>query len=369
MKTKCRLIFLVAGCIFLFLKTNYSQQSVISDAKEKKNKRGNTGLFDNASILEISLQGNVRDLLNDRAEQPQSHPITIAYKEDDSSPHNLTANAKTRGHFRKMKENCIYPPILLHFIKSDELNKSVFRKQDKYKLVMPCRGDEYVVREWLVYKIYNLVTPKSFQAKLVKVKIEDTKSKRDQLPFYGILLEDDKKMAKRNNNISIERKLRPEQADTDAFLKMAVFEYLIGNTDWSVQYLQNIKLVAPDSNGTATTVPYDFDHSGLVNAPYARPAEELQMRSVLERRYRGYCVKNMKQFDASIALFNRIKKDIYRLYTDCAWLDEKYKKSTLTYLDEFYVTINNPNAMQKEFGYPCDPNGTGNIVIKGLREN
>ena len=369
MKSKCRLIFLTAGCIFIFLETNYSQQTAIPDAKEKKGKRGKENLFEDAAILEISLQGNVRDLLNDRTAQPQNHPITLAYKGDDSAQHSLAVSAKTRGHFRKLKENCIYPPILLHFTKSDALNASVFGKQDKYKLVMPCRGDEYVVREWLVYKIYNLVTPKSFQAKLVKVKIEDTKSNKNPPPFFGILLEEDKKMAKRNHKISIERKLRPEQTETDAFLKMAVFEYLIGNTDWSVQYQQNIKLVAEDSNGVATTVPYDFDHSGLVNAPYAMPAEELQMRSVLERRYRGYCVKNMKQFDASIALFNRIKKDIYHLYTDCDWLDEKYKKSTLKYLDEFYLTINNSTTLQKEFGYPCDPNGTGNIVIKGLREN
>ena len=366
---KCRFFLLVAFCIFIFLKTSYSQQTAIPQTKEKKSKPGNNGLFDDAGILEISLQGNIRDLFNDRAAQPQNHPVTIAYKSDDSMQHILVADAKTRGHFRKMKENCIYPPILLHFIKSDALNGSVFRKQDKYKLVMPCQGDEYVVREWLVYKMYNLVTPKSFQAKLVKVKIEDTKSKKNPPAFYGILLEDDKKMAKRNNNISIEKKLRPEQAETDAFLKMTVFEYLIGNTDWSVQYLQNIKLIAPDSNGTATTVPYDFDHSGLVNAPYAKPAEELQMESVHERRYRGYCIKNMKQFDAAIALFNRIKKEIYGLYTDCTYLDEKYKKATLKYLDEFYAVINNPTAVQKEFGYPCDVNGTGNVVIKGLREN
>ena len=93
------------------------------------------------------------------------------------------------------------------------------------------------------------------------------------------------------------------------------------------------------------------------------------MSSVRERRYRGYCIHDMKKFDGVIALYNRLKKDIYDIYTDCPLLDAKYIKATIKYLDEFYVTINNADAMQKEFGYPCDKNGTGNVVIKGLRED
>ena len=234
---------------------------------------------------------------------------------------------------------------------------------------MPCKGEEFLIREWLVYKIYNLVTPKSFRARLVKVKLEDDRNKKAVTPFYGILLEEAKQMARRNKAVPVEQPLRPQQTQTDAFLHMAVFEYLIGNTDWSVQYQHNIKLLLPDSSTVPVAVPYDFDHSGMVNAPYAHPAEQLQMRSVRERRYRGYCVRNLKVFEPVIARYNRLKSDIYAMYTSCTLLDEKYIKSTLQYLDEFYATINNPKAWQKEFGYPCDKNGTGNVVIKGLKED
>ena len=77
----------------------------------------------------------------------------------------------------------------------------------------------------------------------------------------------------------------------------------------------------------------------------------------------------MKIFDPVIALYNNLKPAIYGIYSDCTLLDEKYKKATLKYLDEFYETINDPKKVQKEFGYPCDKNGTGNVVIKGLRDN
>ena len=144
---------------------------------------------------------------------------------------------------------------------------------------------------------------------------------------------------------------------------------MIGNTDWSVQFQQNIRLVAKDSLGIPTTVPYDFDHSGLVNAPYANPAEELEMKSVTERRYRGFCIADMKTYEPVIALFNRLKKDFYSVYTDCSLLDAKYVKTATRYLDNFYSTINNPKTLKAAFGYPCDPKGTGNVIIKGMKKD
>src|SRR6187399_993041 len=325
-------------------------------------------LFESDEILSITLKGNIRELLNDRGETPTYHPVTLSYKKD-SSEVSIPVKMKTRGHFRKLKENCKYPPLQVNFPKDVDRLSSVFKGQKKLKLVMPCAGDDYVIREWLVYKLYNLVTPKSFGARLVRIDFNDVKNKKQAAPFYGFLIEDEKHMAARNKAVAVEQKLRPEQTKQDAFLTMAVFEYLIGNTDWSVQYLQNIKLLKTDSFTQVITVPYDFDHSGIVDAPYANPAEELLMKSVQERRYRGYCMTDLKVFEKPIALFNGLKKDIYNLFTKCSLLDAKYIKSVTKYLDEFYATINDPKRWQKDFAYPCDKNGTGNVVIKGLKED
>ena len=326
-------------------------------------------LFDSDEILSFTLKGNIRDLLNDRGDKPTYHPVTLSYKNKDSSEVNISVKMKTRGHFRKLKENCKYPPLLINLPKDVDRLSSVFSGQKKLKLVMPCAGEDYLIREWLVYKIYNLVTPKSFRARLVRIELDDAKSKKQAAPFYGFLIEDEKQMATRNKATVVEQKLRPEQTKQDDFLTMSVFQYLIGNTDWSVQYLQNIKLLKTDSFTQLITVPYDFDHSGIVDAPYAHPAEELLMKSVQERRYRGYCMTDMKAFEKPIALYNRLKNDIYNLFTKSSLLDAKYIKSISRYLDEFYATINDPKRWQKDFAYPCDKNGTGNIVIKGLRED
>ena len=324
-------------------------------------------LFDSDSILTITLRGDIKALLNDRQENSQFHPLVVSYIDQEGIESNISAEAKTRGHFRKLKANCLYPPLLLHFFKSDSLQLTLFKDQEKLKLVMPCSGDNYVVYEWLTYKLYNIISPQSFKARLVRIMLSDNNKKKTISPFYGILLEDENQMATRNNEIIISRKMAPEDTKPDSFLKMAVFEYMIGNTDWSVQYLQNIKLVATDSTQRPGTVPYDFDHAGIVNAPYAEPAEELNMASVLERRYRGYCLQDIKQFDPVIALYNNVKPAVYNLYKNCSLVDKRYLKTTIKYLDDFYAAINDPVALKKEFSYPCDKNGTGNIIIKGLK--
>ncbi|HET6769775.1 MAG TPA: hypothetical protein VFH08_20345 [Chitinophagaceae bacterium] len=358
-------LFLIIASLFIF---SFDQQKQASAPINEKTISGKD-LFDSDEILSITLKGDLRELLNDRGEKPAYHPITFSYKTKDSSEINIPVQMRTRGHFRKLKDNCKYPPLQISFPADGNRLSSVFSGQKKLKLVMPCGGDDYVIREWLVYKIYNLITPKSFRARLVRIELNDPKNKKQPDSFFGFLIEDEKQMATRNKAVVTATRLRPEQTKQEDFLTMSIFQYLIGNTDWSVQYLQNIRLIKTDSFAQPITVPYDFDHSGIVNAPYAHPPEELLMKSVQERRYRGYCIRDMTVFEKPIALYNGIKSDIYNLYTTCNLLDEKYVKSVTKYLDGFYATINNSKNWQRDFAYPCDKSGTGNVVIRGLKED
>lgn len=330
--------------------------------------RQTPGLFDSDAVLTIRLTGAIRDLMKDRSDDMQYHHLTLSYHDADSSLVTIPIKAKTRGNFRRTQGGCTYPPLLLNFSESQTPKTSLFGKQNKMKLVTPCSGDRYVVREYLVYKLYNLLTPRSFKARLVKVIFDDTVKQKTSEPRYGILLEEEDQMAKRNHVVIIkDRLVKPEQTQKADFFRMAVFEYLIGNTDWSVQYYQNVKLIASDSLSSPATVPYDFDHAGIVGAPYAKPAEALQLSSTQERRYRGYCVSDMSAFNDTFIQFNGLKKEIYEVYTKCPWIEEGYVKTTTRYLDEFYRTISNPKSVNAEFGYPCNKDGTGNVVIKGLK--
>ncbi len=262
----------------------------------------------------------------------------------------------------------MYPPLMLNFSKK-ESSGTLFKSQDKLKLVTPCQTQEYVVNEYLVYRLYNLLTPKSFRARLVRVTFADTVKQKKSPELYGILLEEDDQMAKRNGlTLVVRRLVKPEQTRRDEFLMMAVFQFMIGNTDWSVQYLQNIKLFASDSLGIPTAVPYDFDHAGIVEAYYAKPAPELQLANTRQRRYRGFCMPSMEPFAEVIGRFNELKEQLYDVYRQSTWIDERYRKRTIRFLDDFYEIINDPKRAKEAFLYPCRKDGTGNVVIKGLKE-
>lgn len=335
----------------------------------KKQATGSDGLFDSDEILEIRLQGDLRQVLNNREDNKKKFPITLSYKTGEVISDEISIKASTRGHFRLLRENCNYPPLLLHFTKASNIKSTPFSEQRKLKLVMPCKDDDYLMGEWLTYRIYNLVTPLSFRARLVKVTIDDSRSKKTSTAFYGILIEEEDQLASRNNMNSVKTQLLPQQLDTESFLRMAVFQYLIGNTDWSIQYLQNIKLLTTSKLPRPIPVPYDFDHAGIVNAPYALPAEELRMSSIRERRYRGFCIEDLSAYDSVLVFYNGLKDKIYDLFNSCTLISDRYRRSTITFLDDFYKTINNPKTWQRDFAYPCDKNGTGNVVIKGLKED
>ena len=323
-------------------------------------------LFDSDEILEFTLRGDLKTAFKDRGDDPGYHKVILHYEEDQKI-YDIPLRMKARGNFRKSLAGCSYPPLFLNFKKSVTPKSSIFRDQDKTKLVTPCRGDEFVVHEYLVYKLYNLITPNSFRARLVKVVYEDTVKNKSSDPYFGMLLEEEKQLAKRNKLVAFEKfHVSPKKTEYDTFLKMAVFQYLIGNTDWSIQYMQNIKFIAKDTMSIPITVPYDFDHAGIVRTPYSKPAPELELSSTLNRMYRGYCLTDINQLNSTFEMFNNLKDEIYSIYSENPHLSEKYIKQTLKFLDRFYETINDPKAAKREFLYPCDPNGKGNVIIKGL---
>jgi hypothetical protein len=327
------------------------------------------GLFDSEEILEITLKGDFKSLSKNISGEATYFDFSISYLDERlGEKTSIPLRIRTRGHFRREMKICDFPPILLNFTKEDVKN-TLFQEQDKLKLVMPCAGEKYVVREYYVYKLYNLLTPKSFKVRLVRLNIEDQSDKpKEYEPILAFLLEEEEQMANRIQMTSFDKDfIQPQVIEPEEFQRMAVFQYLIGNTDWSVQYRQNIKLVHTPGHIDPIPVPYDFDHAGIVRAPYAKPAPELKLTSVTDRRYRGYCVEEMQNFEKTFLEFNSLKDSFYELYSKSKLLEASYIKSTLKFLDAFYTTINTPKRAVTDFQYPCREDGTGNVVIKGLK--
>jgi hypothetical protein len=165
------------------------------------------------------------------------------------------------------------------------------------------------------------------------------------------LIEDVDQMAKRSNCKEVEKQIFiTERTDRQQMTLVSVFQYMIGNTDWSVPNYHNIKLMRPvtDTVSLPYTIPYDFDFAGLVDASYATPKEELGISSVRERLYRGF-PRTMEEIQNTLDIFREKKDAVKKLVMNFELLSLRYRKEMMDYLDEFYKTIENKNQVNRIF--------------------
>jgi hypothetical protein len=134
---------------------------------------------------------------------------------------------------------------------------------------------------------------------------------------------------------------------------MMLFEYMIGNTDFSLWALHNVRLVQ-DPNRTLFPVPYDFDLSGMVNAPYAIPDRRFGIKSVVDRLYRGPC-RTVDEMETAASAFRDKRADVLGLLDGMRDLDSGARTEMKSYLEAFFRTIERPNTLKRQFVDGCKP--------------
>ncbi|HVT85310.1 MAG TPA: hypothetical protein VHD35_08895 [Chitinophagaceae bacterium] len=305
--------------------------------------------FTDDKPIEMTLTTDYRKLLADKLKMAVQ-PATVTFRFPDSSSYTGTVDINARGKTRK--ESCTVPPILINFKKS---SSDAMRSLHKLKMVCACANsandEQLALKEFLTYKIYNLLTDMSFRVRLVHVTYEESKGKAKTYSQYGFLIEDVNAMAKRNKCKETQKiAFATESTQRDQMTLVALFEYMIGNTDWSVPNYHNIKLMTSkaEPNSLPYVIPYDFDYAGLVNAYYAVPAEELQLGSVTQRAYRGFA-RSMDELQQTIKLFNDQKANITNLIMNFEPLTSRTKKEMIAYIEGFYKIINNKSSVETEF--------------------
>lgn len=313
-------------------------------------------LFDSDAPLQLRIEVDLRTLINDRDSlEATEHPVTLTYRIGDAAPVSLDVKVRTRGHWRRQRRNCDFPPLRLNFPQS-RVAETVFANQDKLKLVTPCRPrrseyEEYVLREYVAYRVYNLLTARSLRVRLASTTYVDTRGRVDSLTTHTFLLEHAEQMAARNDGMLLES-VGARFVDMDPLQLglVGVFLYMIGGTDWSLRGLHNIELV--QQNVIYFPVAYDFDWTGIVNTSYATPDPRLRIRSVRDRLYRGNCLTE-EQWGAVLASFREQKAAIYAAYEDMPGLSARYVRDTHRYLDDFYEVIDDPRKLSRELIRRC----------------
>jgi len=307
-----------------------------------------TPLFAEDEPLEMVIVMDIKGTKGDTGEDREYHPASITHITNDGDSIRFSGKVKTRGFMRR--EFCSFPPLRLNF-KKKETKNTVFEGQNKLKLVTHCRESksfrQNLFKEYLIYKHYNLLSEKSFKVRLVHVKYVDIMAKKDPILEYGFLIEDVDDLADRNGMEEIEPVLTHQDKCNRATLDlMALFQYMIGNTDWSVTSKpHNIKFIG-DSTKQIHPIPYDFDYAGVVDASYATPDERLQLASVKTRMFRGLC-RLKGDYEKRLEVFEAKREDIENLYQNFSLLDEKSAKIILKYFDDFYDTISDSKDVER----------------------
>lgn len=306
--------------------------------------------FTDEEVIEMTLSTDIRGLQNQKGDDIFQDG-TVSMKFPDSTV--ITENVKVgaRGKFRR--GYCRIPPIMLNFRTPD--GKSRFQSLGKLKLVIGCgvksTDEELLLKEFLVYKIYNLLEDKSFRVRLLKTTYVDTKGRNKPFTQYSFLIEDDGDMARRNNCKKKEHgQYLTEATDRNTMTMVALFEYMISNTDWSVPNNHNVKLIFDRDNEAAPphAVPYDFDYCGLVDASYAIPHEIIGTEKVTERVYRGF-PRTLEEIQITLDEFRKKKTAIYALINNFNLLSTRTRKTMTDFLDEFFELIENKNRVKSVF--------------------
>ena len=249
------------------------------------------GLFTNDQPLKLSLRFNMTEYTRKKSKEQYLKAI-LTYHVSDKDSINREIKLKSRGEFRN--GFCDFPPIKLNF-KNAEFKKGDQQKIEAIKLVTHCKygNEENLLKEYLIYKLYNVLTDNSFRVRLIDMEYINTYKVKKPLKSYAFLIEPMNLLSVRMNAVEVQStKLGQKNMTPESMNRMAIFNYMIGNTDWSVPNQHNCKILSPlisDKPGFGVIVPYDFDYAGLVNADYAVPYEKLPIKSVTERLYIGFC--------------------------------------------------------------------------------
>lgn len=311
-------------------------------------------LFRSDSLLELTITLPLKDVINNRTER-QQYDSELSFTSDDGTIINHPIKVKVRGKTRANKQICTFPPLELQFNKKD-VETTIFKGQKKIKLVAHCQGDksfeEYVKREYLIYKIYQLVSPYSFNVRLCRITYIDSNKPKKGNIHYGFLIESIKDVAKRNDMTVFKGKIRNQETlNKESLDKLVFFQYLIGNLDWSITERHNMKLIIGDKGALPVAVPYDFDYSGLVNTPYALPPEELNLPDVRTRLFRGFCRRD--NYEETINFYKGIENDLRDEVSNLSVLNGKSVSSVNKYMDGFFEILNSEKNVDKKISKAC----------------
>lgn len=311
-------------------------------------------LFGESSPIELTIRTDLILLLGSRQDDSDYQPANLMMQDNDGESKSFNLEVGTRGNFRRDSLNCDFPPIRLNFKKKDIVG-TYFEGNEKIKIVTHCKTripefDEFVVREYVTYKIYNILTPVSFNVRLARITYEDTSKRLESIERIGFLIEDIDHLATRNQMKEYEEPLNINDLDKKNAILLSLFQYMIGNTDWIVNMSKNLKTV---SNGNIFyAIPYDFDYTLLVGTDYSLGGGRSFLSDPI-REYRGQCYEMNEISPITEEILNK-RKEIFQIIGKEKLLDYESKQHMKDFINSFFYIIKSEKRMKENIFTKCN---------------
>jgi len=312
-------------------------------------------LFEIREPLTLTLKFNVKELQKTKWKETYlPAEMTCHVRENFQVTHDVRVRA--RGEIRKTI--CLTPMFYVNIrhagIEAEDLDDVI-----KLKVVSRCNSSKiyrsYVLREYLIYKIWNLLSPYGFNTRLVRLKIIDTGRKNKESEDWGFIIEPEDMMAERNKAMSIKSdRLALATVNKEWMDKVAYFNYMIGMADYSVTGRHNLKILTLKEYGPTgfIPVPYDFDYTGLVDATYAIPGETLGISSVRERYYLGAC-RSEEVHKQTIQWLASHRDEIKDLILSFEYLEEDERLDMVDYIESYFQETESKSFINRGIQSTC----------------
>ena len=303
-------------------------------------------LFQSAEPLAVTLAADFKAVNRDRNPgSTKTFPAVLSVKGDGGAvpavP--LQVNLRARGNVRRESGTCASVPLAIEFVKQD-VKRTVFDGQNKLKLLVNCnegpRFDQLVLLEHLAYRLYNLMTPRSFRVRLALATYVDSKSGRTLSRHNAVFIEDDDDVAARMDGRAVEMPgLLFKDFDQESLTLMTVFQYMIGNPDYSITAMHNVRLVQTAAN-VRYPITWDFDVTGLVDPQYAISNAKVRkaIAGVRVRSYVGPC-RSAQEFEPTLSAFRGKQGEMQAVVNAIPGLDDAERRKASEYLAEFFTVI------------------------------
>lgn len=341
LKRWIKILFVLIVCFISSSKSFGSAEITISDLADD--------LFSSAEPLDLIVYADFEALKSNRDKTVPYQKVSLSYVNNDKDTINVLTQIRVRGNYRLRETTCGFPPLKFKF-RSRDIDSTIFEGCDKLKLVTHCQDDEVemhnsAMRELLAYQIYNEICNYSLQVRLVNVVYVDINTE-DRIIQRGFFIEDVECLSRRNNMEEFNSvNLTMDQLSQNNMIRMSMFQLMIGNNDWSVPKLHNVVLMREGTHTPPVAVPYDFDMSAFVNAPYRKSIlGEKEVKCI----YKGYRVE-LEELEETINLFVDRRGAIVDLILDFPYLDVKNKQICLQKIDEFYNLFDHKLKIRRTF--------------------